>query len=86
MRSKLLVWLLDQLGFTNGPKAIPGWVLGLPLSRLGWFLEGYREGDRVHSGSKQAEGKRRMKQIGSVEVPQEAFIAALQVGEIEEPD
>ena len=30
---------------------------------------------------KQKEGKKRMKQIGSVEVPQEAFIAALQVGE-----
>ncbi|MCA1832531.1 MAG: translation elongation factor 4 [Actinomycetota bacterium] len=29
---------------------------------------------------KQKEGKRRMKQIGSVEVPQEAFIAALRVG------
>jgi GTP-binding protein LepA len=34
---------------------------------------------------KQRAGKRRMKQIGSVEVPQEAFIAALQVGELEEP-
>jgi len=30
---------------------------------------------------KQREGKRKMKQIGSVEVPQEAFIAALQVGD-----
>ena len=29
---------------------------------------------------KQKEGKKRMKQIGAVEVPQEAFIAALQVG------
>jgi GTP-binding protein LepA len=29
---------------------------------------------------KQKEGKKKMKQIGSVEVPQEAFIAALQVG------
>ena len=26
-------------------KRIPGWILGLPLHRLKWFLEGYREGD-----------------------------------------
>ena len=30
---------------------------------------------------KQKEGKKRMKQIGTVEVPQEAFMAVLRLGE-----
>ena len=30
---------------------------------------------------KQKEGKKRMKQIGSVELPQEAFLAVLRIGE-----
>ncbi len=50
VHSKLLLRLMDYLGFAGNRKRIPGWVLGLPLSRLKWFLEGYREGDGVHSG------------------------------------
>ena len=49
VHSRLLVAVLRHLGFDAGPKRIPGWVLGLPLTRLKWFLEGYREGDGVHS-------------------------------------
>jgi hypothetical protein len=52
VHSKLLLRLLDHLGFDGNRKRIPGWILGLPLSRLKWFLEGYREGDGVRSGAK----------------------------------
>jgi UDP-glucuronate decarboxylase len=55
VHSRLLLRLLEYLGFEREHEAIPGWILGLPLSRLKWFLEGYREGDGVHSG-KQLEG------------------------------
>jgi UDP-glucuronate decarboxylase len=58
VHSKLLLLLLDHLGFRAGPKRLPGWVLGLPLSRLKWVIEGYREGDGVHTGKKLATGKR----------------------------
>jgi nucleoside-diphosphate-sugar epimerase/intein/homing endonuclease len=57
-----LLRVLAHLGFSKDTKNIPGWILGLPLRRLGWFLEGYREGyregDGVHSGAKLAEGVR----------------------------
>jgi UDP-glucuronate decarboxylase len=52
VHSKLLLLLLDHLGFRAGPKRLPGWALGLPLCRLKWILEGYREGEGVHSGEK----------------------------------
>ena len=52
VHSKLLLMLLDHLGFVAGRKRLPGWVLGLPLPRLRWVIEGYREGDGGHSGKK----------------------------------
>lgn len=52
VHSKLLLALFDYLGFAPGPKRLPGWILGLPLARLKWVLEGYREGDGVHAGKK----------------------------------
>jgi UDP-glucuronate decarboxylase len=58
VRGQLLLAILSHLGFGAGPKAIPGWILGLPLARLKWFIEGYREGDGVHSGKKLAEAVR----------------------------
>jgi nucleoside-diphosphate-sugar epimerase/intein/homing endonuclease len=57
IHSKLLLRLMERLGFGGNAKRIPGWILGLPLSRLKWFLEGYREGDGVHSGDKFAAGR-----------------------------
>jgi hypothetical protein len=51
IHSKLLLRLMDFLGFAGNAKRIPGWILGLPLERLKWFIEGYREGDGVHSGA-----------------------------------
>ena len=58
VHSKLLLHLMEMLGFENGRKRIPGWILGLPLGRLKQFIEGYREGDGVHSGKKLAEAIR----------------------------
>src|SRR5919197_2353574 len=58
VHSKLLLRLMEHLGFDGGRKRIPGWILGLPLRRLKWFIEGYREGDGVHSGEKFEEGVR----------------------------
>ncbi|HEX8157634.1 MAG TPA: NAD-dependent epimerase/dehydratase family protein [Solirubrobacteraceae bacterium] len=45
VHSMLLLRLMERLGFGGDCKRIPGWILGLPLSRLKWFLDGYRAGD-----------------------------------------
>jgi UDP-glucuronate decarboxylase len=52
VHSRLLLQLLDHLGFAAGRKRLPGWILGLPPARLKWVVEGYREGDGVRSGEK----------------------------------
>ncbi|HZD69080.1 MAG TPA: GDP-mannose 4,6-dehydratase [Actinomycetes bacterium] len=56
--SKLPLLLLDHLGFRAGPERLPGWVLGLPLRRLKWVIEGYRQGAGAHAGDKSGEGVR----------------------------
>jgi nucleoside-diphosphate-sugar epimerase/intein/homing endonuclease len=52
VHSRLFAELMAFWGFGGNCKRIPGWILGLPLSRLKWFVEGYREGDGVHSGQR----------------------------------
>jgi UDP-glucuronate decarboxylase len=51
VHSRLLYWLFEAVFDVLGP-AIPSWILQLPLARLKWFLEGYREGNGTHSGKK----------------------------------
>ena len=77
--SKLLVGLMDFLGFA-GDKRIPGWILGLPLSRLKWFLEGYREGDGVHSGRHFEEGVRHEFSTVSEELKDDLIVAFARFG------
>ena len=40
VHSQLLVDLWRHLGLVEPEKCIPGWILGLPLSRLKWFVDG----------------------------------------------
>jgi UDP-glucuronate decarboxylase len=51
VHSVLLHVLFDEVFQVLRPE-IPPWILQLPLGRLKWFLEGYREGDGTHSGKK----------------------------------
>jgi hypothetical protein len=70
---------MDYLGFDNNRKRIPGWILGLPLSRLKWFLEGYREGDGVHSG-KHLEAQRHQFSTVSAELKDDLIVALARFG------
>jgi UDP-glucuronate decarboxylase len=80
IHSKLLLRLMDYLGFAGNRKRIPGWVLGLPLSRLKWFLEGYREGDGVHSGKHLEEGIRHTFVTTSDELKDDLVVAFARFG------
>src|SRR6202011_329380 len=75
IHSKLLLGLMDFLGFGDNRKRIPGWILGLPLSRLKWFIEGYREGDGVHSGARFEEGVRHSFSTVSDELKDDLVVA-----------
>jgi intein/homing endonuclease len=53
--SKILVYFLTKilkLPEKTRDASIPGWIMQLPLSKLKFFLEGYRDGDGTHSGKK----------------------------------
>ncbi|CAN5613429.1 hypothetical protein BH24ACT4_BH24ACT4_03630 [soil metagenome] len=80
IHGRLLLTLLGHLGFGAGRKRIPGWILGLPLSRLKWFVEGYREGDGVHSGRKFAEAVRHEFSTVSDELKDDLIVAFARFG------
>ena len=80
VHSKLLLRLMDYLGFDGNRKRIPGWILGLPLNRLKWFLEGYREGDGVHSGQHLEAGVRHEFSTVSDELKDDLVVAFARFG------
>jgi len=80
VHSRLFAEVLAHLGFVGGEKRIPGWILGLPKSRLGWFLEGYREGDGVHSGSKFEEAVRHEFSTTSTSLKDDLIVAFARFG------
>ena len=80
VHSTLLLRLLDHLGFVAGEKRLPGWVLGLPLRRLGHLLEGYREGDGVHSGAKLADAVRHEFSTTSTALKDDLVVALARFG------
>jgi nucleoside-diphosphate-sugar epimerase len=51
VHSRLVHFLFDRVFGVLGD-SIPAWIHQLPLHRLKWFIEGYREGDGTHRGKK----------------------------------
>ena len=80
VHSRLLLQLWEHLGFGGNRKCIPGWMLGLPLERLKWFIEGYREGDGVHSGQKLEDGVRHEFSTVSDELKDDLIVAFARFG------
>lgn len=80
VHSVLLLDLLEWLGFEADEKSIPGWILGLPLSRLAWFIEGYREGDGVHSGKRFEEARRHEFSTTSTRLKDDLVVAFARFG------
>jgi UDP-glucuronate decarboxylase len=80
IHAKLLLRVMEHLGFGPLRKRIPGWVLGLPLARLKWFLEGFREGDGVHSGIRPEEGIRHAFVTASTELKDDLIVALARFG------
>jgi UDP-glucuronate decarboxylase len=80
VNSKLLLRFMEYLGLEGKSKRIPGWILGLPLSRLKWFIEGYREGDGVHSGKRLEEGIRHAFVTTSDELKDDLIVALARFG------
>jgi UDP-glucuronate decarboxylase len=79
VHSTLLLRVMDYLGFERNTKRIPGWVLGLPLERLKWFIEGYREGDGVHSGKHMLAGRHQFSTV-SDELKDDLIVALARFG------
>jgi nucleoside-diphosphate-sugar epimerase/intein/homing endonuclease len=80
VHSKLLLRLMERLGFGGDRKRIPGWILGLPLSRLKWFVDGLRAGDGVHAGKLLAEGRRHVFTTASAELKDDLVVAFARYG------
>ncbi|TMK98527.1 MAG: NAD-dependent epimerase/dehydratase family protein [Actinobacteria bacterium] len=80
VHSYLLLALMGHLGFEANRKRIPGWILGLPLSRLKWFIEGYREGDGVHSGRRLQDGVHHVFATTSDELKDDLIVALARFG------